>query len=68
MTWWTMKGLYPLLKNAPRLADACAEIEEERAVAPQDRSERLISDDDHGRRIIRIKEAELALRAKEQSI
>ena len=62
------KGLDQLLKNDPKLADARARVEQERAAAPQNRSERLISDEDYKRRIIRINEAEQAGRAKKTGI
>lgn len=62
------KGLDRLLKSDPKLADARAEIEKERAAAPQDRSERLIPDDAYGKRMTRINEAEQAARAKKLGI
>lgn len=62
------KGLDQLLKSDPKLADARDEIEKERAAAPQDRSERLIPDDDYGKRITRINEAEQVARIKKQGI
>ena len=62
------KGLDQLLKKDPSLANARAEIEKERAAAPQDRSERLIPEDDYKKRIARIGEAEQAARAKKQGI
>ena len=62
------KGLDQLLKSDPKLAVARAEIEKERAAAPQDRSERLISDEDYKRRVTRIDEAEQAARAKKLGI
>lgn len=62
------KGLDQLLKSDPSLADARAEIEKERAAAPQDRSERLIPDDDYKKRIAQIGEAEQAARDKKQGI
>lgn len=61
-------GLDQLLKSDPKLADTRTEIERERAAAPQDRSERLISDQDYKRRITRIEEAEKAGRAKKVGI
>lgn len=62
------KGLDQLLRSNPKLADTRAEIEKERAAAPQDHSERLIPDDDYGKRIARINEAERAARVKKQGI
>ncbi len=62
------KGLDQLLKSDPSLADARAQIEKERAAAPQDRSERLIPDADYKRRITRINEAEQAARTKKLGI
>lgn len=53
-----------LLKNDPKLADMRAEIEKERAAAPQDHSERLISDEDYQVRITRINDAERFAREK----
>lgn len=62
------KGLDRLLQSDPKLADAHAEIEKERAAVPQDGSERLIPDDDYKERIARIGDAEKAARAKKQGI
>lgn len=62
------RGLDQLLKSDPNLADARAEIEKERSAAPQDRSERLIPDDDYRKRIARIGGAERAARAEKQGI
>jgi endonuclease YncB( thermonuclease family) len=62
------KGLEWLLKNDPKLADARAEIEKEKAAAPQDRDERLISDEDYKVRITRINEAEQFARERKLGI
>jgi hypothetical protein len=62
------KGLEQLLKNDPKLADARAEIAKEKAAAPQDRSERLISDENYKARIARINEAERFAREKKLGI
>jgi hypothetical protein len=51
------KGLNELLKD-PKLAAAKAQIEKERAAAPQDRTERLVSEDDYKRRMRSIEVAE----------
>ena len=62
------KRLDQLLKSDPKLADARARIEKERAAAPQDHSERLIPDDDYQKRITRINEAEQVARIKKGGI
>ncbi len=61
------KGLNHLLED-PRLADARAQIEKERAAAPQDRTERLITDDDYRERIRRIDAAERQAHAEKLGI
>jgi NACalpha-BTF3-like transcription factor len=50
-------GLNELLKD-PKLAATKAEIEKERAEAPQDRAERLIADDDYELLMDRVEVAE----------
>jgi hypothetical protein len=62
------KGLDRLLEEDPKLADARAQIEKERAAAPQDRTERLVADDDYGERIRRIDAAESQARAEKLGI
>lgn len=62
------KGLEQLLKNDPKLADARAEIDKEKAAAPQDRNERLISDENYNARIARINEAEQFARKRKMGI
>jgi hypothetical protein len=51
------KGLTELLKN-PKLADARALVEKERAENPQNRPERLESEDEYNRHMDKIKTAE----------
>jgi len=60
-------GLNELLKN-PKLADAKAIIEKERAEAPQDRSERLVSDDEYKLLIRRVEVAENQARSDKVGI
>jgi hypothetical protein len=60
----TRKGVDELLKD-PKMASAKAEADKERAEAPQDRVERLITEDDYIVRMRRIDEAE-ALARKEK--
>lgn len=61
-------GLDQLLKSEPELAGVRADLEKEKAAAPQDRSERLIPAGDYKRRIARIDEAEQAGRAEKVGI
>lgn len=51
------QALDRMLKNDPKLADTRAEIEKERAAAPQDRTDRLVSEGDYRSRIARIADA-----------
>jgi len=62
------KGLDEMLANDPSLADTKAEIEKERAAAPQDRTDRLIPDADYKARMMRIDEAEQYARANKLGI
>ena len=62
------KGLDELLKTDPKLADARAQIEKERAAAPQDRSDRLVPEGDYKARMLRIEDAESDARAKKLGI
>jgi hypothetical protein len=62
------KGLERLLESDPKLADARAQIAKEKAAAPQDRNERLISDEDYKARIKRINDAEKFAREKKLGI
>jgi hypothetical protein len=52
-----LKGLNELLKD-PKLAAAKAQVEKERAEAPQDITERLVSEDDYERRLRSVDAAE----------
>jgi hypothetical protein len=52
-----LKGLNELLKD-PKLADTKAQIDKERAEAPQDKTERLVSEEDYERRMHLIEVAE----------
>lgn len=61
------KGLDELLKD-PKLADARAQIEMERAEAPQDRAERLVPDDDYKTCMHRIEVAETQAREEKVGI
>ncbi|MBS0377976.1 MAG: hypothetical protein JSS29_05765 [Proteobacteria bacterium] len=61
------KGLEELLKD-PRLAAAKAQIEKERAEAPQDRSERLMTDNAYLERINRVNAAEELARKEKVGI
>jgi hypothetical protein len=56
-----LKGLDELLKD-PKLAATRAQIEKERAEAPQDKTDRLVSEDDYERRMRRIEGAEAQAR------
>lgn len=62
-----LKGLNELLKD-PRLAAAKAQIEKERAEAPQDRTERLVSEKDYDRRMHKIEVAETQARKERLGI
>jgi hypothetical protein len=62
------KGLDEMLKNDPSLADMRAQIEKERAAAPQDRTDRLMPDGDYKVRMLRIEDAERDARAKKLGI
>jgi hypothetical protein len=62
------KGLDELLKTDPKLADARAQIEKERAAAPQDRTDRLVPEGDYKARMLRIEDAESDARAKKLGI
>jgi hypothetical protein len=52
------RGLDRLLQSDPKLAETRAEIDKERAAAPEDRAVRLIFEDDYKARMLRIEEAE----------
>lgn len=62
-----LKGLNELLKD-PRLAAAKAQVEKERAEAPQDRTERLVSEGDYERRMRSIEVAESQAREEKLGI
>jgi hypothetical protein len=62
------RGLDRLLESDPKMADARAQIAREKAAAPQDRSERLISDGDYNARIKRINDADRFAREKKLGI
>ena len=57
------RGLDRLLQNDPKLASAKAQVEKERAAAPEDRAERLIPEDYYNMRLTRIREAEASARS-----
>ena len=52
------RGLDRLLQNDPKLADEKSQIDRERAAAPEDRAERLVSDSNYNARLARIQNAE----------
>lgn len=62
-----LNGLNRLLED-PQLADVRAQIEKERAAAPQDRTERLVTEDDYRERVRRIDAAESQARAEKLGI
>jgi hypothetical protein len=62
-----LNGLNQLLQD-PELADARAQIEKERAAAPQDLTGRLITENDYKERVRRIDEAENQARAEKLGI
>jgi hypothetical protein len=62
------RGLDRLLQNDPTLANLKAQIEKERAAAPEDRAERLISEDDYKARMLRVEEAESKARSEKLGI
>jgi hypothetical protein len=62
-----LNGLNRLLED-PKLADVQAQIEKERAATPQDRTERLIAEDDYRARIRRIDAAESQARAQKLGV
>lgn len=62
------RGLDHLLQNDPKLAEAREQIEKERAAAPEDRAERLVSEDDYKVRMLRVEEAESKARAEKLGI
>ena len=62
-----LKGLNELLKD-PKLAGAKAQIEKERAETPQDRTERLVSENDYNRRMRSIEVAEAQARKEKLGI
>lgn len=62
-----LNGLNRLLED-PKLADVRAQIEKERAAAPQDRTERLIPEDDYREHVRRIDAAESQARAEKLGI
>ena len=62
------RGLDRLLANDPRLASARATIVRERAAAPEDRAERLVSEDDYKARMLRVEDAERKARAEKLGI
>jgi hypothetical protein len=61
------KGLTELLKN-PQLADAKAQVEKERAEMPQDRPERLVSEEEYKLRMDRVQVAETKARQERLGI
>ena len=61
------KGLTELLKN-PKLADARAIVEKERAQSPQTRPERLESEDEYNRHMDKIKTAETEARKQKTGV
>lgn len=62
-----LNGLNRLLED-PKLAAVRARVDKERAAAPQDRTERLITEDDYRERIRRIDAAESQARAEKLGI
>ncbi len=60
-------GLNELLKN-PQLAATKAQIEKERAEAPQDRTERLIAEDEYRLLMHRVEVAETQAQSKKLGI
>lgn len=62
------RGLDRLLQSDPKLANAKAQIEKERAAAPEDRAERLLSEDDYNTLLARIREAERSARSDKLGI
>jgi len=62
------KAFAKLLRSDPKLANERAEMEKERAAAPQDRTYRLVSDDDYRARVARIEEADLYARSHKLGI
>ena len=62
-----LNGLNELLKD-PRLADTRALVEKGRAEAPQDTTERLMSDDEYKQRMRRIEVAETQARSEKLGI
>jgi hypothetical protein len=61
------EGLTELLKN-PQLADAKAQIEKERAEMPQDRPERLVSEEEYKLRMDQVQVAETKARQERLGI
>ncbi len=62
------RGLDRLLQSDPKLADAKTQIAKERAAEPDDRTERLIPEDDYRARLVRIQQAEYKARAEKLGI
>ena len=62
------RGLNRLLATDPRLASARARIARERAAAPEDRAERLVSEDDYKARMLRVENAEQKARSEKLGI
>jgi hypothetical protein len=62
-----LKGLNEVLKD-PKLADTRAQVEKERAEAPQDITERLMSEDDYGRHMQSVEFAEARARQEKLGI
>jgi hypothetical protein len=62
-----LNGLNELLKN-PMLADTKAQIEKERAAAPQDLTERLIADGEYKALMRRVEKAETQARSEKVGI
>lgn len=56
------------LLNDPKLAAAKAQVEKERVEAPQDRAERLVSENDYKGRLTRIKAAEAEARREKLGV
>ena len=62
------RGLDRLLQSDPKFHYAKEEIAKERAAAPDDRAERLISEDDYHARLVRIQQAEVSARLEKLGI
>jgi hypothetical protein len=62
------RGLNRLLQTDPRLADARANMARERAAAPEDRAERLVSESVYKARLLQVEDAERRARAEKLGI